>query len=336
MRQWCTTKYGSDFDHLELQEAPEPPAPGPGEITVEVGAVGFASTDLLLMKGGYPGMEHSLPHPLGLEFAGTVKALGPDVSKVAVGARVCGIVFPPQAATADRIVVNASDVGIIPDSFSFGEGAAIPSSYMTAHDALHRHGSLRSGERVLVLAAGGGLGLAAVQLAKLAGAEVYGAASASKLDAVREAGAAAYDYGIEGWESDLPPLDLIIDPIGGESFSRSYEMLDAGGRLICLDVLSRYPEDGETDYRREPTDRSFHPIDLIADGGKSIVGINMPALWPRDGGMGPLLEDALSYFRSNPDLRPLIAESYAFDEIADALRHVKERRNIGRVVLRRT
>jgi NADPH:quinone reductase-like Zn-dependent oxidoreductase len=332
-KRWSASKYGSDFSSLEIEEVSQPGDPGQGELVVEVGAAALAATDLLLLSGGYPGMEHLLPHPIGLEYAGTVSVVGPGVTKVAVGDRVCGVVYPPQGAAGQYVVVAETDVGVIPSHFSLEEGAAIPSAYMTAHDALHRHGSLRRGERVLVLAAAGGLGIASIQVASLAGADVYGAASGAKLDAVRAAGAVeAYDYTVDGWEQDLEPFDLILDPIGGESFARSYAMLGPGGRLACLDALSRYPRDGETEYRQEPGDPSFNPLQLIGDG-KSIVGINMPLLWPQDGGMAPLLEDAISYFEAD-GVRPVIAKAFEFDDLVAALRYVEERRNVGRVILK--
>lgn len=332
MRQWCATQLGQDLSAVELQEVPDPGEPGPGELLIKVGATGLALPDLLLLLGGYPGVEYTLPHPIGLEYAGTVRASGADVTSFAVGDRVCGVVYPPQGATSELLRVQASDVGRLPDGLSLEDGAAVPSAYMTAFDALHRHGSLRSGERVLILAAASGLGLASVQLARLAGAEVYGAASASKLDAVRAAGAVkAFDYRTDGWDRGLPEMDLVLDPLGGSSFARSYGMLRAGGRLICIDVIDRYPGPGESEFRREPNDPRFDPVDLIVDA-KSIVGINMPELWLADGGQGPLLTDALSYFDTDA-VRPVIARTFPFEEAVEALRFVQERRNIGRVVL---
>lgn len=332
MKAWYAREFSSDPDVAELREVPDPGEPGPGQVLISVGAAGIALPDLLLLLGAYPGMDRTLPHPIGLEYAGTVTAAGEDVGTVEEGDRVCGTVYAPQGAASEALIVDATDVARLPDRLSLVQGAAVPSAYMTAYDALHRHGSLREGERVLVLAAASGLGLACVQLARLAGAEVHGAASAGKLDAVRAAGASeAHDYRTDGWDRGLPEFDVVVDVIGGASFARSYDLLAPGGRLVCVGAISRYPEPGRSEYLSEPTDPKFDPIDLIRDA-KSVVGINMPSLWDGDGGQAPLLGAALSYF-DDTDARPAIARTFPFEDAADALRFVQDRRNIGRVVL---
>jgi NADPH:quinone reductase-like Zn-dependent oxidoreductase len=334
MQRWVTTEFGTNFDAIEMQEAPDPGEPGPGEALVEIGAAGLSLTDLVLMMGAYPGMEHVLPHPLCAEFAGTVRAVGDGVGGLSVGDRVTGGVFPPQGAASQYVVVDAANVAVLPEGVSLEEGAAVPAAYATAHAALHRQANMQAGERVLVLAGASALGLACIQLARLAGAKPYGAASAEKLDAVLAAGAEdAYDYRVEGWSDALPVFDIILDPIGGESFQRSYELLAPGGRLLCLDAIDRYPGPGETDYRSEPGDPRFDPIDLIKEA-KTIIGVNMPELWPADGGARRLLEEAMAYFGQD-GVRPVIARTFAFDQIAEAFRFLHDRRSVGRIILTR-
>src|SRR5215207_7862260 len=182
MQRWITRSFGTDFDAIEVQDVPEPDEPGPGQVLIEVGAVGISLTDVVLFMGAYPGMEHTLPHPLGLEFSGTVRAVGPNVSTVKPGERVCSMIYPPQGAAADYVVAEAADVAVLPDALSLEEGAAVPVAYMTAHAALHRQANMQAGDKVLVLAGASALGLASIQLAGLAGAESYGAASPGKLD----------------------------------------------------------------------------------------------------------------------------------------------------------
>jgi NADPH:quinone reductase-like Zn-dependent oxidoreductase len=303
-------------------------------VLIEVGAVGISLSDVLMFMGGYPGMEHTLPHPLALEFAGTVSGVGAGVSKIAVGDRACGITFPPQGGASDYVLADAADVGVLPEALSLEEGAAVPVAYMTAQAALYRHANMREGDKVLVLAGASALGLASIQLANLAGAEAYGAASAGKLDAVRDIGAKdAFDYTVDGWQSDLPPMDIVLDPIGGDSFQRSYDLLAPGGKLLILDATARYPGPGETDYRTEASDPQFDPLELLK-GARSVIGINMPSHWPRDGGAGRLAEEALSYFDQD-GLRPPIARVFPFEEIGDAFRYVQDRRSIGRVIVSR-
>jgi NADPH:quinone reductase-like Zn-dependent oxidoreductase len=333
MRAWRAVEFGSELEAVQLQELPDPGEPIGSELLVEVAAAGIALPDLLLLSGAYPGMEHELPHPIGIEYSGTVLACGPEVEQLAVGARVCGMVYPPQGGASELVKVDEAAVARLPERLSLLDGATIPSAYMTAHDALHRHGGVRAGERVLVLAAASGLGLALVQLASLAGAEVTGAASGAKLERVRAAGAVeAFDYSVDGWDQQLRDFDIVLDPIGGSSFQRSYDILGPGGRLVCLDVISRYPKDSAgSEYRREPGDPRFDPVDLIADG-KSVVGVNMPLLWERDGGQRHLLTEALAHFEASA-IRPAAPEVFTFEHAVDALRYVQQRRSIGRVVL---
>jgi NADPH:quinone reductase-like Zn-dependent oxidoreductase len=332
MHRWVTTEFGTNLDAIELQEVPDPGEPESGQVVVEVGAAGVSLTDLVLMMGTYPGMEHNLPHPLCIEFAGTARAIGAGVDGVAVGDRVTGVVYPPQGAAGQYVVVDASDIAVLPDHLSLEEGAVVPVAYATAHAALHRQANMQAGERVLVLAAASGLGFATIQMAGLAGAEVHGAASAGKLDAVRAAGAAeAHDYNADGWRDDLPKYDIVLDPIGGASFRSSYDMLAPGGRLLCLDAISRYPETAASDYRSEPDDPRFDPLDLLKDA-RTIIGVNQPALWPADGGARRLFEESLAYFRHD-GIRPVIARTFPVEEVADAFRYLQDRRSVGRVVL---
>lgn len=327
MRAWQVTRFGADLGGIELRDAPDPGEPGPGEVLIEVGAVGISISDLLLSTGGMPGMERTLPQPIGLEYAGTVRARGPDVTELDVGDRVCGM-----GPASERLLAPARDVGRLPGALSLAEGAAVPVAYMTAHVVLHRQGRVRAGDRVLVTAAASGTGLALVQLARAAGAEVHGVASnASKLDAVRAAGAvAAYD----SWEHELPEMDMVVDTIGGESLRCSFDLLGPGGTLVVLDATSRHPGPGETEYRREPGDARFDPLTDLMFNAKSVVGIFVPLLWPRDGGPGPMLAEALRHLGDGA-IRPVVARTFAFEDAVDALRHLQERRNVGRVILSR-
>ena len=123
----------------------------------------------------------------------------------------------------------------LPDTLSFEQGAAVPVNYATAWAALYGYGSLRPGERVLIHAAAGGVGIAAIQLAKPTGVEIHGTASPGKHQALTEMGVdRTIDYRRDGWWKDLPPYDVVLDAIGGASLRRSYNLLRPGGRLVGL------------------------------------------------------------------------------------------------------
>ena len=141
---------------------------------------------------------------------------------------------------ASQVVVPDGDVVPLPDELSFEQGAAVPVNYSTAWAALIGYGSLREGEKVLVHAAAGGVGIAATQIAKRHGAVVHGTASAGKHDAIRDLGVdVAHDYRQRGWERGLEgSFDLVLDAVGGASFKRSYTLLRTGGRLVAFGASS--------------------------------------------------------------------------------------------------
>src|ERR1044071_6912467 len=167
-----------------------------------------------------------LPAVVGYEVAGTITAVGDGVDASRVGERVmAGTRF---GGYAEQGVGGGGDADPLAARLRLQQGAAIPVTYSTAWAGLLGYGSLRAGERVLIHAAAGGVGIAATQLAKAAGAEVHGTASPSKHDRIRELGVdRAIDYRQPGWEKGLPSYDLVMDAIGGASFPRSYDPLRA-------------------------------------------------------------------------------------------------------------
>jgi NADPH:quinone reductase-like Zn-dependent oxidoreductase len=172
------------FDVLQVQEHPEP-VPRPGQVRIDVRAAGVNFAEHMARQGLYADAPEP-PCVLGYEVAGVVEAVGEGVDAPAVGDRVmAGCRF---GGYAERVVVGAGDLVPVPEGLSFAEAAAIPVNYATAWAGLLGFGSLREGERVLVQAAAGGVGIAATQIAKRHGAEVWGTASASKQGRLRELG----------------------------------------------------------------------------------------------------------------------------------------------------
>src|SRR4051812_43032795 len=229
MRAIVITKHGGP-EVLEVQERPDP-VPGPGQVRVEVKAAGLNFAEVMARMGLYADAPKP-PCVVGYEVAGTVAELGEGASGVAVGDRViAGAAF---GCHAEQIIAEANSVFPLPEALSFEQGAAIPVNYATAWAALMTYGNLQPGERVLIHAAAGGVGIAATQLSKLHGAEVWGTSSPSKHEAIRGFGVDhPLDYRKDGWEQGLPPFDVILDALGGASFNRSYKMLRAGGRLVA-------------------------------------------------------------------------------------------------------
>src|ERR1700704_4709064 len=233
MRAVVITKHG-DLSVLQVQERPDPPPPGPGQVRIAVRAAGVNFADHLARVGLYPDAP-KLPAIVGYEVAGPVTAVGDGVDPGRIGERVlAGTRF---GGYAEIVNVTESDSVALPDSVSFEQGAAVPVNYATAWAGLHGYGSLHAGERVLIHAAAGGVGIAAIQFAKAAGAEVHGTASPAKHQKLAELGVdRAIDYRRAGWWKGLDPYDLVLDALGGTSLRRSYELLRPGGRLVGYGV----------------------------------------------------------------------------------------------------
>jgi NADPH:quinone reductase-like Zn-dependent oxidoreductase len=195
---------------------------------------------------------------------------------------------------------------------------------------------LRSGEKVLIQAAGGGVGIAATQIAKRAGAEVWGTASPSKHDAIRANGVDhAVDYRSSGWWEGLPPFDLILDAIGGRQFRRSYRMLRAGGRLVAFGASSVHQGE-RRNYAKVlpealPMLRGFNLIEQM-ESSKAVIGLNMLTLWKDRGTLQPWIEP-LAELIEDGTVQPVVSDAVPFDRAADAHRIIGERRNVGKVVL---
>ena len=215
------------------------PEPGPGQILVRVKAAGLNRADVYQRRGHYPAPPGWPPDIPGLEYAGEVESLGPQVTRWAAGDRVMGLVG--GGAHAERVVVHQDEALPVPPGMAFTDAAAIPEAFLTAFDALRIRGRLAAGERVLIHAVASGVGTAATQVAKLLGAgTVIGTSrTASKLDRAREYG---LDVPILSTEVSLTaavgdPVHVILDVFGGAVLNEHLSLLASRGRLILLGFL---------------------------------------------------------------------------------------------------
>lgn len=330
MRSVVITKHGPP-EVLQVQERPDP-VPGPGEVLVEVKAAGINFADLMARIGLYPDAPKP-PTVVGYEVAGTVSALGDGVEGFSVGDRVmAGTRF---GGYSELVAARAADVARLPDSISFEQGAAVPVNYLTAYIGLIRYGTLEPGERVLIHAAAGGVGIAATQIAKARGAEVYGTASPAKHDAIRGFGVDhPLDYTSPGWESSVPPIDVVMDAVGGRSFRTSYNLLRAGGRLVAFgasSVVSGEKRNLATAARAALSMPRFNLIKQMS-ASKSVIGLNVLTLWDEMGSLERYIGE-LERMLGDGTAAPVVAESFPFDRAPDAHRFITERRNVGKVIL---
>jgi NADPH:quinone reductase-like Zn-dependent oxidoreductase len=340
VRAVVITRHGEP-EVLRVEERPDPEV-GPGEMRIAVKAAGINFADLMARSGVYPDAPPP-PCVIGYEVAGEVESMGEGVSDYAVGDRVlAGTRF---GGYAELVSVPVGQVVPLPEALSFEQGAAFPVNYGTAYAALVIMGGLKPGERVLIHAAAGGVGIAATQVAKKLGAEVFGTASGAKHEAIRAQGV---DHPIDYRTSDFAAeamritggvgLDLIIDAIGPSSFRKDYGILRAGGRLVMYGL-----SEVQTGERRDipavlkglarmpmATMPWWKSLSMMNEN-KGVFGLNMLKWWDAEG-LDRVLEP-LAAELAGGEYVPVVAEAFAFERAADAHRFIAERRNVGKVVL---
>jgi NADPH:quinone reductase-like Zn-dependent oxidoreductase len=330
MRAVVITKHGGP-GVLQVQERPDPELRA-GEVRIEVAAAGINFADVMARMGLYPDAPKT-PCVVGYEVAGTILELGEGVEGLIPGQRVlASTVF---GGYASQVAAPAADVFALPEELSFEQGAAIPVNYGTAWAGLIGYGVLQAGERVLVHSAGGGVGIAATQIAKRTGAEVYGTASPGKHARIRELGIDhVIDYTASGWERGLPQFDVILDAIGGKSFRKSYSLLRPGGRLVAFgasSVVSGERKNVITALRAVARMPRFSMIKQMSES-KAVIGLNMLTLLKDRGTIAPWLEP-LRPMLDDGTVNPVIAGAFSFEEAGAAHNMITERRNVGKVVL---
>jgi NADPH:quinone reductase-like Zn-dependent oxidoreductase len=342
MRAVVLTGHGGP-EVLQVQERPDP-AVGPGEVRIDVKAAGINFADTMARVGLYPEAPKP-PCVLGYEVAGEVESVGTGVDAVKLGDRVmAGTRFGGQAS-----MVSVSEGQVIPldDSFSYEQGAAFPVNYSTAYAALVIMGGLREGERALIHAAAGGVGISATQIARSRGAEIFGTASASKHEAISAQGVDhPIDYRTTDFEQEVRRItdgegvDLIMDATGPTNFRKDYRLLREGGRLIMYGASELATQQGRSiptlarNLMRMPmaTMPWWKSLSILSEN-KGVFGLNMLA-WQDREGLDRVIEPLSKEVEERTiKIDPVVAEAFPFDRAGDAHRFIAERRNIGKVVL---
>jgi NADPH:quinone reductase-like Zn-dependent oxidoreductase len=336
MRQIVIERWGRP-DVLKCREAPDP-VPRDAEVRIAVRTIGVNFADIMARLGLYPDAPRP-PVVVGYEVAGTVDAIGSGATQFRVGDRVLALTRFGGYSTS--VVVPEGFTFLIPTALSDVDAAAVPVNYLTALIALYKLANVGQEETVLVYGAGGGVGIAATQLAKLRGAVVVGTASAAKLAAIRSLGV---DHALDYQHDDIGAVirrltanrgaDVILDPIGGKQFALSYQMLAPLGRLVLYGVSSlaagerrRLWHTGWTLLRMP----SFRPLSLM-NHNRAVLGLNLGHLW----GEGRQLREAMAPLLADLGagrLRPVIAATFPLERAAEAHRYLQSRSNIGKVVL---
>jgi NADPH:quinone reductase-like Zn-dependent oxidoreductase len=335
MRRIWITKAGAP-DVLKVREEPDP-EPGAGEVRVRVKAAGINFADLMARVGLYPDAP-KLPCVVGYEVSGTIDRVGAGVTDFAEGDRVCAM--PKFGGYTDTLVVPTLQVMKIPAAMTFEEGAALPVVYVTAYDAMLFTGTLRPGSTVFIHSAAGGVGVAAIQLAKAKGCVILGTASPSKHAFLREQGVAHpidsggdYVSAVRAVVGDRG-VDLILDPVGGKSWTEGYDLLAPCGRIVAFGLSAAASGNKRNLFQAVGAllgVKKWSPMQLMNDN-KSITGVNMGHLFSRPDLLRPQFEDLVRMYERG-EIKPHVSRTFRFDEAAAAHQFIHDRKAVGKVLL---
>jgi NADPH:quinone reductase len=322
MHAMLAREWGEPRD-LQLTQLPDP-EPGRGQVTIDVRAIGCNFFDVLMVQGKYQ-VRPPLPFAPGGEVAGVVRGVGPDVRDLSPGDRVFAMLGWGGYATV--ALAPAATVVRMPDTMSFEHGAAFGIVYQTSYFGLVYRANLQPGETLLVHAAAGGVGLAAVQIGRALGARVLATAGAPQKLAIAIAHGAdeAYDYSTPDWVERVQQAtngrgaDVIYDPVGGDIFDLSTKCIAFSGRLLVIGFASG----------RIPSIQ----INRVLLKNIAIVGLHWGAYRQHDPAKIPAAMRALFDLYERGAVRPVISSTRPLADAAAALDEIASRRSVGKVLL---
>lgn len=337
MRQvWITAKGAPE--KLQVREAPDPVA-GKGELRIRVAFSGINFADIQARMGQYPDAP-PIPCVVGYEVSGIVDQVGPGVTEFAEGDRVVSLTR--FSGYSDVVVVKEEWAHKVPENVALDVAAALPVNYATAWIMLVRQGGLKPDDTVLVHSAGGGVGIAALQICKWRGATAIGTASVGKHARLKEMGYAhCIDYRTQDFEHEVKMLtngrgvDIALDPQGGNSFRKSYRSLAPLGKLFMFGASSFSP--GKTMdifavLKGLISMPWFHPLPLL-DKNLGVFGTNMGHLWDEFGRLRPDMIEILRLVEDGT-FAPVVDKVFSFDEAPAAHHYLQDRKNFGKVLLK--
>jgi NADPH:quinone reductase-like Zn-dependent oxidoreductase len=335
MRRVWITKAGAP-EVLKVREEPDP-EPGAGQVRIRVKACGINFADLMARVGLYPDAP-KIPCVVGYEVSGVIDRVGEGVRGLREGDRV--FAMPRFGGYTDTLVVAEKQALRMPDAMTFEHGAALPVVYLTAHHMMLFTGHLRPRSRVLVHSAAGGVGLAAVQLAKMRECEIFGIASKGKHAFLREQGVAHPLDVASDWISEVRAktngrgVDLVLDPVGGRSWTEGYDLLAPAGRLVAFGLSAA--SSGKTRSLLHAIGqvariKKWSPTKLM-DDNKTISGVNMGHLFGEVDMLAEEFEDIIALYERGT-IKPHVDRTFSFDEAAAAHHFLHDRKAVGKVLL---
>jgi NADPH:quinone reductase-like Zn-dependent oxidoreductase len=340
IRQIVIPRHG-DPDVLEIRSVPAPTL-APGQVRLRVAAAGVNFADLMMRMGLYPEAP-SCPFTPGYEVAGTVIEAADDVRQsrpdLAPGARVLAATH--FGGYAEEACLPAAKVFPIPEAWSLAEAAAFPVVFLTAWMALVPMARVQAGDKVLIHGIAGGVGLAGLQIAKRAGANVAGTCGGSaKVQAAQEAGAErGIDYKAQDVEAAVrawspPGADVILEPRGGKALRESLKLLKPAGRVVAYGVSEMVSGAKRNIFRAAVAGLRMSwlsPLGLL-NNNQGVFGLNVLRMWDEDELLARAMDDLLAGVQEG-SLRPNLDRTFPLEDAAGAHRYLHERKNIGKVVL---
>lgn len=341
MHAMVVRRYGPP-EVMEWREVANP-SPAAGQALIRVAAVGINFADLLARLGVYSNTPKP-PFIPGLELAGQVEQVTPGehaggTAPLKPGDRVTALT--KFHAYAERVAVNTEQVFRIPDAMSFEEAAAIPVNYLTAYQSMFEMGNLRAGDRVLITSAAGGVGVAAVQLARARGLVTFGTAGPSKQEFLRRIGVDhPIDYTRETFLEVVrrvapEGIEMALDAVGGKSFAESYRCLGPMGRLVVYGFSAAVGSNGKVNYVRAAREMwqtpKFHPMRLI-EKNIAVIGVHIGRMGRKAAVLQPQLEEIFRMYQAG-QVKPVIGKTFPLSGAAAAHRYIHNRQNVGKVVL---
>lgn len=336
MRAVVTTRNG-DVRVMKVETWPDP-VPSAGEVLIRVKASGLNFADILARQGLYPDGPPK-PCVMGYEVSGVIAAVGEGVDPNIVGEPV--IAMTRFGGQAEMVSVPDAQVFEKPPQLSFEQGAALPVNYLTAWVLIVTMGGLKADEAILIHNAGGGVGLAALEIAKHIGAKTFGTASPGKHEFLKQRGLDhPIDYRDQDWLPVLMDLtdgrgvELIIDPLGGNSWQKSYRALRRTGRMgvFGMSVASASGIKGKLKALKAVISMPrYNPLGLM-NRNKGVFGLNLGHMWGEGAKVASWTREIMLGVQQGW-IRPHVDRTFKFDEIADAHRYIEARKNIGKVLL---
>ena len=338
MKQVWITKAGGP-DVLQLREAPDP-IPRNGEVKIRTTAVGVNFADALGRMGIYPDAP-GIPYVPGYEVAGVVEAIGQGVTSVQVGDRVFALTR--FGGYSNLVNVPYRHVFKAYDWLSDTDAAALPVNYLTAYLALVVMGSVRKGDKVLIHNAGGGVGLAALDICNILGAETFGTASPHKHPFLQERGLHhAIDYRNPDSDYELVVqelthgrgVNLVLDPLGGRHWRKNYRLLAPTGRLVHFGASSLAVGKRRSllnIVQQMLTLPRYSPLRLMSDN-KGVLGVNIGHLWEEADRVRDWMGEIVTWYDAFA-FRPHIGRTLPLAQAAEAHHYLQDRANLGKIVL---